>query len=514
VIEDILPPSRLIPFAIALLVAGVLGVLPAGAQAPTLTDISVDFSAFSPDGDTVQDVVNYRFTLGGIAFGDSADVHIEVQTGTETGPTGAVVKVLRNTRQEAGLDTVIWDGLSTSGILQPDAYYWFLATATTATDADTAVAVRVYLDTVAPQVIVVGVVNPYTPDIPGADSLARVTVDLSGVGNSDRLELILNGPKPGPGTASHFEDLTANGLLVVGWSGTNSADGNYGVIARVFDAAGHENQAAGPDLNLDVAPPTATITTPASPDTNDYIRRIAGEVTDRSGIQKLLITVLDASDSSRTMVDSLGCPCPQETVPFSFDVPDSVAQADTLIVDLFLVDIPGHQGGSSATFVVDTIPPPPPVFDPLPASVIRPDVEYAGTATEADSVYTFLDGFLLTGHFVRNDRFSGNVSLGQGSHTLQARAHDEAGNVSQMGPAVIIGYAPVIGVLIPERFRSGDMIQITLESKQTALFYDFPWDLTDSDGGTVGSGPYLFHITVDAGEGKKLEERLIAVVTR
>jgi flagellar hook assembly protein FlgD len=501
---------------------------------PTLEDISVDFSHFSPDGDGVQDVVRYRFTLGGVA--DSADVHVEVQTGTETAPTGAVVVVLRDGRQAAGADTAAWDGRSTSGILQPDGYYWFLAQAATDTDTTTAVPVRVYLDTVAPDVVVVNVLNPYTPDIPGADSLARITVDLSGVGDGDQLEIIFRGPKPGSASASHFENLTSDGILVAGWNGRGSADGMYGVTARVTDAAGHANTAVGSDLNLDIAPPQGVITTPASPDTNGYIRFVAGEVTDRSGFQSVIITVFDATESSRAVVDSLPCPCTEEKLPFSVVVPDSVAETDSLIVELLLVDLPGHIGGSSTLFLVDTIPPPPPIFDPLPASVSRPQLEYDGTTTDADSVYIFMNGVIVNAHLVRNDLFSGTVTLGQGNNTLQGRAHDSAHNASGFSPGSLVVYDPTAGIIVPERFLQGDVIQVNLDSPADAVtiniytlrgrkirtfedktsntFYDFPWDLSDDEGNAVGSGPYMFRIVIEMGDGSTIEDRVIAVVTR
>jgi flagellar hook assembly protein FlgD len=536
VIAEFPPLNRPVPFAIALLVAGLLCSPQAEAQVPTISDFSVDFSQFSPDGDGVQDVVRYRYTLGGIAAGDSAHMRIEVQTGTETAPTGAVVNVLLDAYRQAGPDTVVWDGRSTSGILQPDGYYWFLAEATTPTDTATVIPVRVTLDTEAPSIFIVDVANPYTPDIPGADSLARVTVDLSGIGEGDRLELGFRGPKPSSAQSTHFEDVTQNGILVVGWSGRTSADGMYGVTARVFDGAGHENTAVGPDLNLDITAPGATITTPARPDTNEYIGRVEGEVTDRSGLARVLITVMDASDSTKAVADSLPCPCTEQTRMFAVDVPDSVAQTDTLLVDLLVVDLPGHERLTTMTYVVDMVPPPPPILDPLTPTVTRPSVDYEGTATEADSVYVFVDGGLLTGHLVRVDRFEGNVDLSPGPHTLQARAHDKAGNVSAMGPGVSVSYDPTAGILVPERFLAGDVIQVnletpaqgvvvniltlrgrqvrTLESTEQTTNYDIAWDLNDDDGNPAGSGPYLFHIVVDQGSGSKFQQRVIAVVTR
>jgi hypothetical protein len=187
-------------------------------------------------------------------------------------------------------------------------------------------------------------------------------------------------------------------------------------------------------------------------------------------------------------------------------------------------------------FLVDTIPPPPPIFDPLPATVSRPQLEYAGIATDADSVYIFMNGFVVNAHLVRNDRFSGTITLGQGNNTLQGRAHDAAHNASEFSPGMLVSYDPTAGIIVPERFLAGDVIQVnlnspadgvtvtiytlrgrkvrTLEDNTSSTFYDLPWDLADDDGNSVGSGPYLFHIVVEVGAGATIVDRVFAVVTR
>lgn len=531
-----MPLIRLIPFAMALLVVGFLAPPPAVAQTPEIVNVLVDPSHFSPNGDGIQDVAPFNYLLQGIDPDSTAHVKIEIQTGTVTAPTGAVVKVLKDEQQTPGQARVEWDGLSTSGILQPDGYYFFVAWTAAGTDTSYAEVARVVLDTVAPQVFVVDVFNPYTPDIQGADSLARITVDLANIGNSDHLDLTFSGRTPGSGTETYTLNVTTNGVQVVGWDGRKQADGIYRVAATVRDDAGNRDTASGTDLNLDITPPKGTINTPASTDTNDYIRRLEGYIKDRSGIQSAAITVFHAADSSKKVMESLPCPCFQDSIPFTLDLPDSVAETDSLIVDLFLIDLPGHIGGSSTLFLVDTIPPPPPVFDALPASVLRPQLSYKGTATGADSVYIFLNGFVVNAHLIRSGSFSGSVTLGQGNNTLQGRAHDKAHNASGFSPGMLVSYNPAAGIIVPERFRQGDLIQVNLDSPADGVtvniftlrgrkirtfqdnssnsFYDFPWDLADDDGNTVGSGPYVFRVSIDMGDGTTIDDSVIAVVTR
>ena len=110
------------------------------------------------------------------------------------------------------------------------------------------------------------------------------------------------------------------------------------------------------------------------------------------------------------------------------------------------------------------------------------------------------------------------------------------GDFIQGSPGVLVTYEATAGIIVPERFLQGDLVRINLDSPADGVkiqilslrgtkvrtladetnntFYDIPWDLTDDDGKTVGSGPYLFHVVVNLADGSKIEDRVIAVVTR
>ena len=525
-----LHPSRFRAIAVATVVAVVaLSAGPARALPPTLAGATVDFTTFSPDGDAVQDSVRYSYTLGG----DTATVVVEVQRGDAAAPNGQVVVTLRNATRPPGGDQVAWSGRNAGGALQSDGYYWVVTSASNTDGTVAAVPVRVQLDTVAPQVSVVAVNNPYAPSVLGADSLARVTVNLSGVESGDQLLLTLTGPLPLALENTALFDVSSNGLFEAGWDGRDQDDGLYGVQARVFDDAGHAHEVLGPDLNLDAAPPQAVVTLPTRPDTNGTVRRVEASVTDRSGIGFARLRVTSAGG---VVADSL-CPCATETIGLGVDLPDSVAADDTLHVELFVRDLPGLETTVLQTILVDTIPPSPPVFDPLPQQVVQGTLSYGGTASGSDSVWVRRNGAVVARlRVATTGRFGGTLSLALGTNQIDGLAKDEAGNLSVPSPAKSVLFEQTLGVRVPERFRNGDAIRVvledpgrgvrvfiytltgrlvrTLESNSVATVYQLPWDLRDEDGSDAGSGPYVFRILVTPESGAVIEQRVAAVVTR
>ncbi len=523
------PPSRLLVAAAVALSGALLAWAPARAAAPTLSGFGVDFSSFSPDGDGAQDTVRYSYTLGV----DTAVVVVEVQRGDDIAPNGTIVVTLRNASRAPGADKVTWNGRNAGGVLQADGFYWFVTTATNSDGAATATPVRVTLDTVAPQVSVVSVANPYAPLAPGADTLARITVNLAGVEAGDRLELTFTGPRPETDERSALYDVSADGLFVAAWSGSGEADGLYAVSARVFDAAGHSTEAAGPDLNLDVALPAASVTSPAPPDTNGLIRRVEIVASDRSGLDFVRMTL---SADGRAIADSL-CPCPVDSVGFGMDVPDSIAATDTLLVTLFLRDFPGQERTIVQPLVVDSLPPAPPVLDQLPERVVLSNLSFGGAASGSDSVVVRVNGGQAARlRVATNGRFGGTLFLVLGTNVIDAIAKDKAGNLSTPSAAENVIWEQPLGVHVPERFRQNDAIEVileapgrgvtvhvytltgklvrTLESNSQTTVYQIPWDLKDEDGGDAGSGPYVFRIVAVQQDGSSLERKLAAVVTR
>lgn len=522
------PIHRLLLAAAAVACGAAFAGGPASAAAPTLTGAGVDVSAFSPDADALQDSVRYSYTLGG----DAAVVLVEVWQGDAVAPIGPVVRTLRNESRTPEVGRVTWDGKDGGGTLQPDAYYWFVATATNPDGSAAAVPVRVELDTVSPQVSVVSVANPYAPGAEGADTLARVTVNLTDVAPGDRLTVYFNGPRPLTQEHTANFTLSAGGIFEATWAGGSNQDGLYAVRARVFDDAGHSQQASGPDLNLDAETPAVRILSPARSDTSGLIRHVEAAVSDRSGLGFVRITV---SSVGGAVADSL-CPCPAESVGVGIDVPDPVATADSMLVTIFTRDTPGQEFTFTQFLYFDTLPPPPPGVDSRPARTVLSNLNVAGTSLESDSVYVRVNGGLATRVRVSNNtRYSATVFLPLGTSTVEVLARDVAANFSAATAWQVLFEQP-LGVRVPENFRAGNIIEVilqsagrgvevriytlsgrlvrTLESTAQSAIYQIPWDLRDEDGGTAGSGPYIFRVVATQQDGTTLESRVAAVVTQ
>jgi flagellar hook assembly protein FlgD len=555
VIAEKMSPIKLVPFAIALLVVGFSSPPPAIAQ-PILDNPGPrpEHSFFSPVSSVgILDDVRFFYTLSG----ESAWVRVDVLPGSEDDTTGTAIRtLLLDEFRATGHDTLLWDGRDSLGAVVADGFYWFVVRAWSDNGTDTEKD-KTYLDNETPLVSdTVSVINPYAPDHPDRDRLARVTVNVSNIGNSDKLEVRFQGPG---GLGVVLDSVSVDSSYTLAWDGSGFSEGVYTVRVRAFDLAGNSDELSAPSLRLDRNPPVGEIFSPTRSDTNGYIRRISLEATDRiSGLEEVLVTLVDGDDTTRTVaVDSLfSDPYPiTGIIDIGIDttVTDSthvVAWTQRLAVRVYIRDRSGYETVFADTFKVDTVSPPVPTINPLQTPVPRPTLSYEGNASEAEKVFVFLDlgkpnGGLLDSHTVDNeDTFRSSRSLftqgvpglTPGLHTLRASSRDVAGNESELGPAVSWSYAPDFGVSIPERFRLNDPIKVdpdvpargvtvhiltlrgrrvrTLKDTESKPFYDIEWNLNDSDGNPVGSGPYLFHVVVDLGEESKLEKRLIAVVTR
>jgi hypothetical protein len=215
-----------------------------------------------------------------------------------------------------------------------------------------------------------------------------------------------------------------------------------------------------------------------------------------------------------------------------------MAVADTLRITIDALDPAGNGRPLTVLAIVDSIPPPAPVIDPIASPIDRDSVAVTGTASEAESVFvTFdgapgprqrvLDGFRFD---VRLERFA------QGTHTVVVQSQDKALNLSPLSATVSFVYQEMLGVVLPEHFQFGQYLQVNLskpanavllriydlsgrlvkrlEDRSTKTIYEFAWDLSDQSGNPVGSGPYIVNVEADYVDGSKLSKRLAMVATR
>jgi hypothetical protein len=218
-------------------------------------------------------------------------------------------------------------------------------------------------------------------------------------------------------------------------------------------------------------------------------------------------------------------------------VPEVIALADTVRVRTEIVDRAQNRLQRTRAFVVDSLPPPAPVFDPPPATVDRPFVTLAGSAAEAESVLVRRDGTDLARVRVAAGRFQIVAALpALGPHRFDAIAIDRAGNLSPPSPEVFVTYAETVGIDVPERFVAGERIQVNLPGAGTRVDVrvlslggrlvrtfsstdagpnlEFAWDLEDDDGRQAGSGPYVVVVRATLADGSTFERRVAMVVTR
>jgi hypothetical protein len=335
------------------------------------------------------------------------------------------------------------------------------------------------------------------------------------------------------------DQVLAVGSYTVGWDGGDSltearvADGRYWVTITAVNSQGKDSTAV--DFLVDIVAPEDAVTVPGRQHVNALVHRVEGWGSDKNRLESFSVRIFSSGGS----LEQLLCtPCLAETVRFGIDLPDSVAARDTINVTATLRDNAGNQLVRSRFFAVDSLPPPPPALDPLPATVDRPRVAVAGTAADAESVLISLDGAVRSRlRVLGGGRFEITLqNLGLGSHDLSAVSQDRSLNRSLASRTLSFVYQEPMGAVLPERFLSGSFIQVNLvrparsvsvkiytlhgrlvrsfEDRSATLFHEFGWDLNDDDGRAVGSGPYVVRVMAEQDDGTAIEKRLTTVVTR
>jgi flagellar hook assembly protein FlgD len=362
----------------------------------------------------------------------------------------------------------------------------------------------------------------------GGDSaqvVVRVFTDSAGAPSRLKRRLLVEYRDVGPDTLA--------------WDGKDSLgvrqlDGRYWITATAENALG---TAAAPPVEvfLDTAAPQDEITEPARGFVSALVHRVVGFAADRSGLALFTLRV----SSRGGAIDTTLCePCAGDTVRFTLDVPDPIAAEDSIRVEAALRDSAGIRGDRVHVFLVDSLPPAPPILDRVPAVIERPELALAGTAAGAESVFVDFDGRLAeVVHVLAGSRFEVTVrGMAQGPHTASAVAQDRALNRSGPSATLSFEYTEPLGAQLPERFLAGDYIQVNLTrparsvtvkiytlhgrlvrsfaSADANLLHEFQWDLTDDDGRRVGSGPYVVRVIAEQESGAPLEKRLATVVTR
>lgn len=88
----------------------------------------------------------------------------------------------------------------------------------------------------------------------------------------------------------------------------------------------------------------------------------------------------------------------------------------------------------------DNLPPSPPLLQPLPEATNSAQITLQGYAEPASTIEIFLNGSFLEKLIALNDGLfiTSQISLGQGTNEISAKATDKAGNTSQVSNKLIV----------------------------------------------------------------------------
>jgi flagellar hook assembly protein FlgD len=489
-----------------------------------ITDIKVENSVFSPNGDGVLDSSYVSFSV--ITDLGWAAIWVWV---TDAG--GTTVRTLAADQAAApGTVEKAWDGRTASGQRAPEGNYAFRMYARAGEDTTPAFSAGILLDVSAPTFSTLISPSPYAPDLALADSLLSVKVFIEGSEPDDWLSVSV--------TVDELPETLCTEQLDLGdttyectWDGRSESDGVYALGVAVYDKAGNRNEAMYA-VDLDIQGPSLAITGPARTYLDALPERVAGFAFDRSGIDSLGFRFLADAEYGPVMLEGSG-----DTLYWYVPWPEDLPPNRTYALQVMARDTPGHTTTATREAVIDTEAPQSPVLSPLPASASRPRVQISGTCSGLDSVFVYLNGEMEGGLVCSAaGTFSIDVMLAEGTNTIYAVARDKAGNTSPPSETLTITYTKVVGISVPEVFNPESIMDITLaqpadlitlrvyslegayvatlSKRSPDLVDEMTWDLRDSQGEHVKNGAYLMVFEIDYSSGDRTVEKRAVVVVR
>jgi flagellar hook assembly protein FlgD len=489
-----------------------------------LTGIRVEDPAFSPNGDGRLDQTTLRFAIES----DLDWVQLWVWVTDEGGAT--VRTLAEDEAAEPGEMAKVWDGRDGTGEPAPEGSYTFRLYARAGQDTTPTFSAGTLLDLSSPLFSTLISPNPYTPDLPMADSLLSVKVDVEASEPEDRLAVYLTKDAE-PETLCTTRLDMGNTTYECNWDGRESDDGTYPLRVSAYDDAGNVSEASYA-VALDTQGPSLVITEPQEGYFNSFPEEVRGLATDLTGIDSL---------GFRFQADSAYGPVTKEvsgdTLYWQVSWPGDLQTDGTYNLGVYSSDIPGHTATTAREVVIDTQAPDAPEIDPLPAEVYHPRVTVTGTCPGRDSLFLSLnDEIARRLACAAAGTFSTDVTLLEGANTLQATARDKAGNQSPPSEVVTVTYIRSVGIVVPERFGPDSVIDVTLAKEadlirlmiytlegshvstitkpSPALVDEIKWDLRDSDGKKVRNGLYLLVFELVYSDGESSTEKKAVVVAR
>jgi len=532
-------------FLIALLALAFLAAASTGPTGAAVIGTHAVPSAFSPNGDGVRDSTMILWTLT-----DSAACLV-----VRVVPSGTTLPPVRRFylgERPAGVDTLVWNGTDSTGVLLPDrTYNFFVEQLPASCNKDSILSqgqTAVLLDTAVP---------PAPTIAHGDTSVTRSQFKVQGVAAfADTVALFRDGARfdttftapPGDAAAAYSFDVVLT-------------EGDNRFSVQSWDRAGNVSPQSldvnvfylnAPDISGVSAVP-ATFSPNGDGRADSTRMRLTLDVpTTRLVVEARRGTaptpgLPDQTEPVAVLYDG---PAPAGAQFYTWDGTDSlgttaadgeyvlVAQAESLLAGG--TPVQGTRR-SYARVVLDTAPPPPPfISPPPPARSLSSQVTLNVTVSESDSLRIFRDGFLL-----RTDQV--DVTLGPsvsahpfplhiGTNLVTLQAIDLAGNLSVVGGPYTVVYETPVGFHAPERFGKGDVFGVNLQSPATSIVielftlrgtpvrqltatgntthFELPWDLKDVAGNLVGDGPYMARLLVGYANGTGQETKAAIVVVK
>lgn len=510
------------------------GAASASAQEPpSITDVEVNPTPFSPNGDGVRELLRLEYTL-------SVDAS-SVTAAVRDADGFHVAVLLDGAFRPAGKDTLIWNGLTDNLSRAPDGTYFVHLSARNSVGQTEEDSPFFVLDATTPTARITELYpKPFAPALPPSPDSLTVRISVSGSQAEDSISVTV-GPKdePADDALSLTPPFSGDGEYLCYWKDKGDPDGFYRVEVFMQDVALNRSTDDSSFL-LDRSPPLIEVLDP--PDgaiLGELPDLLQAKVYDESGVDSLEISY-DGRPFA-VVPNAAG----QDTVYWTSPLRDSLPGEGEHTVRVRATDLLGRLGARdnddgvlSISLTTDTEPPPPPSLDPLPPVVRTARIEVTGTADDADSVMVYLNDFenpALALRVTIKDAFSGALNLRSGVNELAAISVDEAGNQSDFSSSVTVEYRQEFGVFFNKRFRPGNAFEISLDRPARevtlALYstsgrmvrllrgdgpssaFSLTWDGYDDSGTSLNSGVYLCRVNAVLEDGTSLtQKKLVALV--
>jgi flagellar hook assembly protein FlgD len=486
-----------------------------------VSNISVRPAAFSPNGDGVNDTTVVSFTTSSEA--KSVRLYVDVVDASED-----TVAVLADGEEYAtGEAAFTWDGTRTEGGAAAEGVYEFVIVAADEFYTTPPYSASARLDITPPRFMTYIHPNPYTPDLPLADSVLTVELSVTDSEGGDLLTATISTEEP-PETLCTYSLAPSDSAYICGWDGRESDDGRYDIFVRSSDPAGNSMEAYY-EVDLDTEAPEISIETPAESFLNYIPATYWVTATDRNGVDSLKVRFYAGSEFM--VPDGY----PRDECCYTW--PESLRIEDEFLLECMALDGVGHWGSSFRSVLVDTTPPERPEIAPLPEKVGEPALQVDGTGTGDDSVRVYVNGASQKRAKISSGgSWSVAVTLKLGSNAIYAVSSDLAGNVSEPSETAAVEYTEATGIYVPEEFTEDSAIEINLPKEADRItvrilslegsyiasiieddpdiYNEIEWDLTDAGGKQVKNGIYVFVIEVAYADGGSEMDKKAVLVSR